>query len=154
MANLTLQLDALRRLVLTLPTGETFVDVAPLRCFPFSAADAWISFCDERGHELCCLEDPAVLAPDARELLDAELARREFIPQIRRIHGVSAGADPTTWHVETDRGETRFVLPSEDNIRRLGADGAVLTDSHGVRYRVLAMKSLDAGSRRILRKYL
>ncbi|MFL5350989.1 DUF1854 domain-containing protein [Archangium sp.] len=146
--------DARGGLSLMLPSGEVFTDVVPVRCFPFSEADGWISFCDERGREVFCLADPGLLPPKARALLDAELARREFVPVIRRIHGVSAGAEPTTWHVETDRGETRFLLPSEDNIRRLGPSGAVLTDTHGVRYRVADLKALDAHSRKILQRYL
>lgn len=146
--------DARGRLRLTLPSGEIFEDVVPVRCFPFSEADGWISFCDERGREVFCLADPGVLQPKARALLDAELARREFVPVIRRIHSVSAGAEPTTWHVETDRGETRFLLPSEDNLRRLGPSGAVITDTHGVRYRVADLKALDAHSRKLLQRYL
>lgn len=146
--------DALGRLILSLPTGEVFADVVPVRCFPFSEADGWISFCDERGREVFCLSDPGVLPPKGRALLDAELSRREFVPVIRRIHGVSSGAEPTTWHVETDRGETRFLLPSEDNIRRLGPSGAVITDMHGVRYRVVDMKALDVHSRKLLQRYL
>jgi hypothetical protein len=149
-----LHVDARGRLSLTLASGETFADVAPFRSFPFTEPDRWISFCDEKGHEVFALADPALLAPESRALLAAELARREFIPQIRRIFSVSAGAEPTTWHVETDRGETTFVLPSEDNIRRLGADGAVVTDASGVRHRIVEMQRLDKNSRLILRRYL
>jgi hypothetical protein len=145
--------DARGRLVLTLPTGEVFSDVVPVRCFPFSEANRWIAFCDEKGREVYCLSDPSVLPPKARALLDAELARREFLPVIRRIHSVSAGAEPSHWHIDTDRGETRFTLPSEDNIRRLGP-GAVITDTHGVRYRVADVKALDGHSRKLLQRYL
>src|SRR5690242_950335 len=49
--------DERGRLRLTLPTGESFEDVVPVRCFPFSEADGWISFCDERGREVFCLAD-------------------------------------------------------------------------------------------------
>ncbi len=146
--------DARGRLILTLPTGEVFAEVVPVRCFPFSDADRWISFCDERGGEVFCLPDPSLLNPKARALLETELSRREFVPVIRRIHSVSAGAEPTLWHVETDRGGTRFTLPSEDNIRRLGPSGAVITDIHGVRYRVADLRALDAHSRKLLQRYL
>src|SRR5690349_17593141 len=81
--------DARGQLVLTLPTGEVFTDVAPVRCFPFSDAGQWISFCDERGREVFCLSDPSLLRPEARALLETELSRREFVPVIRRIHSVS-----------------------------------------------------------------
>ncbi len=58
------------------------------------------------------------------------------------------------WFVKTDRGDTSFELPSEDNIRRMGSDGALLIDSHGIRYRITSVPQLDAHSRRILRQYL
>jgi hypothetical protein len=146
--------DELGRLVLTTPEGESHSGVVPIRGFPFSAPTACISFCDERGHEVYFLAEIARLSPPARELLEADLARREFIPVIRQIHSVSAGAEPTDWHVLTDRGEARFVLNNEDSIRRMGEHGALITDSHGVRFRIEDTRALDPASARILRRYL
>ena len=59
-------------------------------------------------------------------VVEADLAGREFIPVIRMIHSVSAGAEPTDWHVVTDRGEARFVLNNEDSIRRMGHHGSLV----------------------------
>ena len=151
---LNLAYDAFGRLVLSLPAGERFCGVVPVRGFPFSAPGTCISFCDEHGHEVFFLTDLALLAPSVRQLLEADLARREFIPVIRNIYSVSAGAEPTDWHVLTDRGETRFVLNNEDNIRRMGSRGALITDSHGIRFRIENTAALDAHSRRVLRRYL
>jgi hypothetical protein len=36
----------------------------------------------------------------------------------------------------------------------MGNDGALLIDSHGIRYRITSLAQLDAPSRRILRQYL
>jgi hypothetical protein len=130
------------------------VGVVPVRGFPFSAPTEWISFCDEHGHEVFCLPDVSQLDSETRAVLEGELARREFIPVIRQIHSVSAGAEPTDWHVTTDRGETRFSLASEDNIRRMGPAAALVTDSHGIRYLIDDLASLDARSRRTLRRYM
>jgi hypothetical protein len=151
---LGLAYDAFGRLVLTTPAGEQFTGVTPTRGFPFSAPGECISFCDDNGRELFFLPDLALLAPPVRELLEVDLARREFIPVIRAIYSVSAGAEPTDWHVETDRGPTRFVLTSEDSIRRMGPFGALITDSFGVRFRIDDSRNLDPASRRILRRYL
>jgi hypothetical protein len=152
--SLSLAYDPFGRLVLTLPAGERFCGVVPVRGFPFSAPGTCISFCDENGHELFFLSDLAQLSTSVRQLLEADLARREFIPVIRSIYSVSAGAEPTDWHVLTDRGETRFVLNNEDNIRRMGLHGALVTDSHGIRFQIEDSRGLDAHSRRILRRYL
>lgn len=151
---LRLAYDAFGRLLLTTPAGEQFTGVIPTRGFPFSAPGECISFCDHQGHELFFLPDVALLAAEPRKLLEADLARREFIPAIRAIYSVSVGAEPTDWHVATDRGETRFVLTSEDSIRRMGPDGALITDSVGIRFRIVDSRNLDPASRRILRRYL
>jgi hypothetical protein len=151
---LSLAYDPFGRLVLSLPSGEQYCGVVPVRGFPFSAPGTCISFCDEQGHEVFFLTDLAQLSPATRQLLEADLARREFIPVIRSIDSVSAGAEPTEWHVLTDRGETRFVLNNEDSIRRMGSHGALITDSHGIRFRIEDTRALDAISRRVLRRYL
>lgn len=147
-----LTMDALGRLVLAVG-AESHVGVTPLRCFPLTDPNGWIAFVDGAGHEVFELRSPDALDPASREVLAAELAQREFIPEIRRIHEISAGAEPTSWHVETDRGETRFNLPSEDNVRRLG-DGALVTDEFGIRYRIVDLRALDRSSRRLMGRYL
>jgi hypothetical protein len=145
--------DAFGRLVLTLPSGEVHVGVTPIRAFPFAAADQWISFCDSKGHEVHCVRSLAELDPATRQVLEAELAQREFVPQIRRIHAVVEGGGSTEWQVSTDRGDTRFELTSEDHIRRMG-DGVLIVDGHGIRYRIPDTRALDAHSRKILRTYV
>jgi Domain of unknown function (DUF1854) len=153
-APIRLHHDAFGRLVVTLANGEIHTGVMPVRAFPFSAPDQWISLCDESGHEVFCLNDVAELDPKTRDQLAAELARREFIPRILRILNVVVGGVASQWFVESDRGDTNFELPSEDNIRRMGSDGALLIDSHGIRYRITSVPQMDAHSRRLLRRYL
>jgi hypothetical protein len=154
MSTIRLRYDAFGSLVLTLPTGESVSGVVPVHCFPFSAPNECISLCDESGREVYCLPSLAELPDEVRTTLERELAAREFIPLIVRIESVSSGAEPTIWDVATDRGEIRFELPSEDNIRRLGDYGAIIADTHGVRYRVLDLRKLDAQSRKFLSRYL
>lgn len=150
---MVLKTDAFGHLVLEVD-GVTHVGVTPVRAFPLSDPDRAISFCDAKGHEVWQLPDLAQLAPEMRRLLETEIARREFIPEVKRVLDISAGSEPTTWHVDTDRGERRFQLPSEDHVRRLGSDGALVTDEHGVRHRIRSIAALDGHSRRLLRRYL
>ena len=56
--------------------------------------------------------------------------------------------------IRTDRVETRFSLTSEDNIRRLEPHGAIVADSHGIRFRIVDLRALDSHSRKLLRRYL
>ena len=153
-AAIHLQHDAFGRLVVTLANGQTHSGVVPVRAFPFSAPDQWISLCDETGHEVLCLIDLADLSTETYARLSAELSRREFVPRILRILRVVEGGGSSQWFVESDRGDTSFKLTSEDNIRRIGSDGALLIDSHGIRYRITSVPQLDSHSRKVLRQYL
>jgi len=150
----TLALDAFGRLVLDMPGSGPLVGVVPVRCFPFSAPTQRITLCDPHGAEVACIEDLSRLPTPLRLLVEDELARREFLPVITRILEVSPGGEPSAWHVVTDRGRTRFVLASEDHVRRLGAEGLLITASDGVRFRVVDHKALDARSRKVLSRYL
>ena len=152
-ANFGLSYDAWQRLVLIDEDGRRFVGVEPIRVFPISAPQQWISICDAEGRELVCLEDLSQLQPQVRELLEEELARREFVPAITRIQRVT-GTDPSQWDVETDRGSTKFLLKSDDDIRKLSASDVLIVDAYGIRYLVRDFRRLDSHSRRLLERYL
>ena len=146
--------DAFGRLVLVDADGVRHESVEPVRGFPISDPDRWISICDAQGRELAYVEDLSALPAETRSVLERDLARREFVPLIRRILSVPADTEPTQWEVETDRGATRFMLNTGDDVRRLSADRALVIDSQGVRYLVDDLSQLDATSRRILERYL
>lgn len=148
-----LEHDAFGRLVLILPDGNRFEGLVPVRCYPFSAPDQWVSLCDEHGHEVVCLDDLRRIPEDARRVLTEEIAQREFIPIIHRIESIEPDNEPSTWSVVTDRGPTRFLLQTEDHIRRLGP-GALIMDVNGIRFHLPDLDRLDAHSRKLLRRYL
>lgn len=129
-------------------------NVEPIRAFPISDPEHWISLCDPNGREVVQVRDLNELSAEQRTLLVSELTRREFVPVIRRIESISSLAEPCEWFVETDRGPTSFVLNSDEHVRKLGQDRALILDSHGLRYLVPDAKQLDAHSRRLLSRYL
>jgi hypothetical protein len=149
-----LEHDPRGRLVLIDAHGERHEGVEPVRGFPISDPDHWISICDAQGRELVSVQDPSELSPAVREFLEQDLARREFVPLIRRIIGVPAETEPTEWEVETDRGVTRFLLNSSEDVRRLGSHRALVVDAQGIRYLIEDSRTLDTASRRILERYL
>jgi hypothetical protein len=148
-----LHLDVWGRLVLTDAAGESH-GVEVVRGFPISDPRRGISLLDAEGRELVWIEDIETLPAPVRALLEEELPRREFMPQLLRVVRVSGVAEPTEWDIETDRGPTRFVLTSEDDVRRLGDGRALIVDAHGIRYLIPDLNALDAHSRRILERYL
>src|SRR5436190_22767099 len=114
-----LQHDACVKLGPVEADGTRHVGVAAMRAFPISNPQRGLSLVSAEGHELAWIDDLAQLPPAIRSTLETELAQREFLPHIRRIVRVSLQTDPCEWDVETDRGPTRFVLKSEDDVRRL-----------------------------------
>jgi hypothetical protein len=95
------------------------------------------------------------VAEPAQTLIRTELASREFMPVISTIVSVTSFSTPCTWTVETDRGDTDFVLKGDEDIRRIGADGTLLiSDSHGIQYLVRDQFALDARSKKILDRFM
>ena len=148
-----LEVDAWGHLVLDTPDGH-FSNVEPIRAFPITEPTSWIAFCDSDGREILCLESMEGLDPEARRLLEDELALREFVPTIHRVIRVTAEGTPSDWEVETDRGPTRFTLDNEDDVRRLGPNRVMIIDARKLRFQVPDTRKLDSLSRRILERYL
>ena len=146
--------DGWGQLVLIDAEGERHEGVMPVRMFPFSDPEHWLSIVNPAGREILCVENPAELAPAVRETLENDLARREFVPVIRRIYSVSSILEPCEWDVETDRGRTTFVLKTEEDVRRLGPHQALILDSNGIRFLINDLHKLDAASNTVLERYV
>jgi hypothetical protein len=142
------------RLVLTLDHGQVHEGVVPVRAFPVFAPDTCLAIMSAEGKELAWVDQPAHLPEDVRLLLQEEIAIREMMPEILRITSVSTFSTPSTWSVVTDRGETQFVLKAEEDIRRLLGAMLIITDSHGMRFLLRDMQTLDKHSKRILDRFL
>jgi hypothetical protein len=146
--------DAWGQLVFTDAQGRRHEGVTPVRAFPITDPGHYVSICDGRGAELGICEDLAKLPAGVRDLIEADLARRDFIPAIERIVYITSGLSTTEWTVETDRGTTTFLVDGEENVRRLGRQQATITDTHRMRYLIRDVRALDAASRRFLERFL
>jgi hypothetical protein len=153
-ANFQLQRDRYGQLVLTTENGEIHAGVTPVRAFPIAAPDEGLSLVSFEGHEVGWVERVADLPPGLRELIEEELASREFVPEIEHITSVSSFACPSTWRVATDRGETELVLKGEEDIRRLTRTQLLIADSHGIQFLVRDIGALDRHSRKLLDRFL
>ena len=143
------------RLVLTLPGGGVHEGVTPVRSFPIAAPAEGLSLVGTDGHELLWIDRLDQLPPAVRQLVDEELAVREFVPTIERIVSVSGFSTPSTWEVLTDRGPARLVLKAEEDIRRLGGRTRLLiAGGDGLQFRVPDTTVLDKHSRRLLERFL
>ena len=152
--SLDLRRDAFGRLLLTGSDGVVHEAVVPVRAFPIAAPGEGLSLLGVDGRELAWVERLDDLPPAQRTLLDAALAEREFVPEIRRLREVSSFSTPSTWTVDTDRGATRFVLKGEEDIRRVGRAMLLIVDSQGLQFVVRDRLALDRPSRRLLERFL
>ena len=151
----TLSRNSFGRLVLVSADGTAHEGIVPVRAFGLTAPDYGIALMSAEGKELQWIENLDTLPADIRSLVVAELAQREFIPEIRHIVSVSSYATPSTWQVVTDRGTTSLILKSEDDIRRLRAPGSLMVaDSQGIHFLIRDRLALDAHSQKILKRFL
>jgi Domain of unknown function (DUF1854) len=149
----TLMRNTFGHLSLTNDQG-IFEDVVPVRAFPISDPGQSIAIVDREGHELVWLDSLDQVSAENRALINEELSAREFMPVLTRINDVSTFATPSTWHVETSRGATQFILRGEDDIRRINKTMFLVSDNHGVQYLIQDIQSLDKHSRRLLDRFL
>ena len=142
------------RLVFTGADGEAHEGVVPVRAFPIGAPEEGIALVNTEGHELLWIDRMEDLPENAVTLVQEELASREFVPEIKRIRSVSSFACPSTWEIDTDRGDARLVLKGEEDIRRLDREKLLIADTHGIQFLIRDTGTLDRHSRKLLDRFL
>ena len=142
------------RLVLTTAEGNVHEGVAAVRAFPVQAPEDGIALVSGDGKEVAWIDRIEDLPKETGDLVREELGGREFMPEISRIVNVSGFATPCTWTVETDRGDTEFVLRGEEDIRRLTVDALLISDIHGIHYLIRDVRELDKHGKKILDRFL
>ncbi len=142
------------KLQLTTSDGQVYDGVYPVRAFPISAPEDGLSLLNQEGQELAWITCMTDLPLATQQLIEEELAQREFMPVIHRINHVASFATPSIWDVETDRGHTQLILNAEDQIWRLTATSLLITDSHGVNFLIRDIERLDKHSRKLLDRFL
>jgi hypothetical protein len=153
-SNYSLIRNPFGRLVFTGADGEAHEGVVPVRAFPIGAPDDGIALVNSEGHELLWIDRVSDLPEDIARLVQEELASREFVPEIKRIRSVSSFACPSTWELDTDRGDARLVLKGEEDIRRLDREKLLIADTHGIQFLIRDIQALDRASRKILDRFL
>lgn len=148
-----LQRDSLGRLVFIDANGNSYIGVHPVRAFPITAPSAGIGIMDQSGKEVFWYPDVAVIPSAELQLIEEELAAREFMPVIERIIKVSTFATPSIWDIETDRGPTRIRLKGEEDIRRIAGNTLLIADSNGLQFLIKDSTALDKHSKKLLDRF-
>ena len=149
----TLERDTLGRLILIDASGVRHVGVYPVRAFPITAPGAGISIMDHSGKELCWFDAVSAIPELELDLIEDEMAAREFMPVIEKITKVSTFATPSIWDIETDRGPTRIRLKGEEDIRRIAGNTLLIADSNGLQFLIKDATQLDKVSKKLLDRF-
>lgn len=145
---------------LSLIVGDTEYPRVVLRCaFPVSDESTFLSVRDatkEEQDEIGMLDDWTVLAEENRAAVAAELSLHYFVPEITRVARIREEFGFLYWTVETDKGPKEFVM--RDSVvhyaREVGPNHWLIIDVGQARYEIPDLTRLDAGSQRLVRRYL
>jgi hypothetical protein len=139
--------DALR---ITIEGDRSCLRVVPMRAFPVSMRDRYISLRDMEGNELGMIRDPDKLDKESRRLLAEEIRKRYFTPVIRGIRTLRDKFGIVEWEVETDRGAKKFLTRSLHDSLKETETGFIVTDIENNRYEIRDYSDLDPRSAAIL----
>ena len=150
-------------LELTRPDGkiEEFERIVAIRCFPVTNPQEFVSVREPdskkkgRGKESGMIRRTADMPKETQELLNEELDRRYFTPEILRITGMKEKFGYSYWDVDTTAGRVTFVLNNPfSNIRVLEDNSVFINDIDGNCFKIPDVAKLDAQSLRKIEIYL
>lgn len=145
------------RLVLRQPNGNGEMVESAVQlgcCFPWSHPLQYVTFRDDKGHELMLLESLDGLAETHRRLIEAELGARNFLPRVIAINAVTDETELFHWRVVTTAGERSFMTRRHERPRRLESGEVLIKDVYNDIYVIARADDLDAKSLRLLWVYL
>ncbi len=139
----------------TIDGDRSWRDVRIARAFPLSDPDQFVGLRDGDDKDIGILESLSGLDAESRTVVDEELARRYFTPQITRVHSVSEEFGVVTWDVETTKGRRRFLVRNlKDSTFTLGPSRVMMTDVDSNRYEIPDAYALGPQALVILAKIL
>ena len=165
--NATFTLSAGQLISLTLQNGdkgeapEYFERIIPVRAFPISAPDEFISIREPdtqlkgRGEEIGMIRRLSDFPKEVADLITLELSRRYFTPTISKIHSFSEKFGYCYWDVTTDAGRVEFIMNNPTSSIRTLEDGRVfMYDIDGNCFTIPNPSALDKHSYRKIEVYL
>ena len=150
-------------LELTRPDGkiEEFERIVAIRCFPVTNPQEFVSVREPdskkkgRGKEIGMIRRMADMPKETQELLNEELDRRYFTPEILRITGMKEKFGYSYWDDDTTAGRVTIVLNKPfSNIRVLEDNSVFINDIDGNCFKIPDVAKLDAQSLRKIEIYL
>jgi hypothetical protein len=142
------------RLVLRRENDESETPVQVACCFPWTHPRQFISLRDDKGKEQVLIDDLQQVEAPARELIEDELAERNFLPCLTGIEAITDEIELFHWKVTTAAGPRRFLTRRSDHPRKLANGDVLIKDVSNDLYLIPNPKGLDPKSLKLLWAYL
>lgn len=141
--------------------AESFERVAILRSFPVTSPDEFLSVREPdtkkrgRGKEIGMIRRLSDFDEQTATLINEELERRYFTPQITKIFAMKDKFGYLYWDAQTTAGHVTFVMNNPFSNIRVLEDGRVfMNDVDGNVFVIRDVKALDTASYKKLEIYL
>jgi hypothetical protein len=138
-------------LILTVQDDRSYLKVRPVRAFPLTELSEYVGLLDAiSGREIGMLRSVRDLDGPTRQLIQAELRKRYFIPKITRIVDAKKEFGTVYWDVETDRGRRKFIMRHiRDSIHEIEPGRYLVIDIDGNRFEIPQLADLNSRSQAI-----
>ncbi len=124
------------------------------RAFPFEKPEEFIVLADEDGKDQGFIRSLSQRRESEKDILRKELARRYFMPLIRRILKITDRFGFSYWKVETDGGIIEFSVRDTYKSIIRPDERMIITDADGNRFQIPDVNALDKRSRKKIDLYL
>jgi Domain of unknown function (DUF1854) len=132
-----------------------FNDVQIVAAAPMSQPDRYICFLEPDGREIGMIRDMSALLPDARSIVEEELARRHVVTSIERVLSIRREVDVVYLRAATNRGPRDLIVrTAEENVRWIDNRRLLLTDVYGSRFEVRDLMATDRATRAALSEFV
>ncbi len=142
--------DEFNRLRLKIEGNGECPEIVPTMGFPLTKSDDFISLIEmkdgKRDKEIGIIENMRKLDSKSRKVLEEELKRAYFMPQVTKINRMKEFHGVMKFNIETDKGHREFETRYKEDIRKFPAGRVVIKDSDGNRYEIVDYQKLDQRS--------
>ena len=134
----------------TIEGDRSCLRVVPMRAFPISMRDKYISIRDMKGDELGIIKEPKELDKESYKLLEEEIHKRYFVPVILKVKSIRDKLGIVEWEVVTDRGYRKFITRSIHNSIEETDKGFIIKDIENNKYELRDYSELDPKSAELI----
>ncbi|MBC8143728.1 MAG: DUF1854 domain-containing protein [Armatimonadetes bacterium] len=138
-----------------LSPDRSYIHVRIARAFPFSKQNEYLGLRDGADKDIGLLTSLTGLDGESRQVLEAELERRYFMPVWKRTLRIKEQFGVIEWEMETDRGSRTYLLRNiKEAVQHLSSSRVLISDPEGNRFEVGDTSKLDPRAYEIMGKAL